>query len=289
VRATAALVCPVRACGKPLTRPADGRILACSAGHAFDVARSGYVNLLQPQDKRSRRPGDAREAILARRRVAEAGLDPPVAAEAVAAIRGLTLGGRPAVLDVGCGDGAFLESLSAALEIDAHGVDISVPAIELAARRLPPPAAVWVVANADRRLPWADGSFDVVTSVMARRNRSELARVLRPKGLALVAVPGEDDLVELREAVQGEGRRRDRSAVAIEELAPDFTLVSRRTLRTRARLDVPALRDLLAATYRGARLREQARTSTLRPMEVTSSRDVLVFHKGSTVQRVIRK
>jgi len=274
---TAPLVCPVRACGRPLTRSPGGESLACAAGHAFDVARRGYINLLQPQDKRSRRPGDSRESILARRRIAEAGLDPPIAEEALRAIGGLALDRRPDVLDVGCGDGAFLAEISASLSIAAHGVDISIPAIELAARRLPPPDAEWVVANADRRLPWADASFDVVTSIMARRNRGEFARVLRPGGLAVVAVPAEDDLVELREAVQGEGRRRDRSAAAVEELAPDFALASRRSIRTRARLDVPALHDLLAATYRGARASEQARAAGLSPMEVTAGRDLLVF------------
>lgn len=274
----APLVCPVRACGKPLASSEGGRAWVCAARHTFDVARSGYINLLQPQERRSRRPGDTREAILARRRIAEAGLDPPVAAEVLAVLAGLGVE-RPAVLDAGCGDGAFLEALSSGRQIDAHGVDISVPAIELAARRLPPPAAVWVVANADRRLPWADGSFDVVTSITARRNRAEFARVLRKGGLAIVAVPGEDDLVELREAVQGEGRRRDRSAAVIEELAPDLVLVSSRTIRARAHLDVAALRDLLVATYRGARSREQGRASTLGPLEVTSSRDLLVFRR----------
>ena len=43
------LLCPVRNCHLPLAR--DGRRLVCAGGHSFDVARSGYVNLLQPQDK----------------------------------------------------------------------------------------------------------------------------------------------------------------------------------------------------------------------------------------------
>lgn len=43
-----ALLCPVRGCGAPLAR--SGRALACLRGHGFDLARSGYTNLLQPQD-----------------------------------------------------------------------------------------------------------------------------------------------------------------------------------------------------------------------------------------------
>ena len=37
------LVCPV--CGGGLGLAAAGRSLACSAGHSFDIARQGYVNL----------------------------------------------------------------------------------------------------------------------------------------------------------------------------------------------------------------------------------------------------
>jgi hypothetical protein len=32
-------------------------------GHSFDIARSGYINLLQPQERRARRPGDATDAV----------------------------------------------------------------------------------------------------------------------------------------------------------------------------------------------------------------------------------
>src|SRR4051794_4699635 len=85
------LLCPVRGCGEPLAgapRPARAggggeplaaaaRALACPRGPRFDRARSGYVTLLQPQDRRSRQPGDSREASLARRRLYAAGhLDP---------------------------------------------------------------------------------------------------------------------------------------------------------------------------------------------------------------------
>lgn len=275
----ATLVCPVRACGKPLAPFAGERRFACKSRHSFDVSREGYLNLLQPQDRRSRRPGDSREAILARRRLAEAGLEPPVAAELLRVLDAVfSLGGVPAVLDVGCGDGGLLAELAAARPIEMCGVDISVPAIEMAARR--EPGATWVVANADRRLPWADDSFDLVVSVTARRNGPEFARVLRRGGVAVVVIPGEDDLIELREALLGSAVRKDRSASVVRELVPDLELRSRTTIRSSALLDPPALRDLLAATYRGARSRESARAATLPSMTVTSSRDVLIFRRG---------
>ena len=55
------LLCPVRCCHTALVRE-EGRLL-CPRGHSFDVARSGYINLLQPQDRRSKHPGDTSVAV----------------------------------------------------------------------------------------------------------------------------------------------------------------------------------------------------------------------------------
>lgn len=249
------LLCPVRGCGAALER--RERSWACSRGHSFDVARSGYCNLLQPQDRRSKSPGDAREAALARRRFLEAGHGDFLLEALREEVRGTTL-------DVGCGEGFFLGSLG--LE-EAHGVDLSVPAIELAARRWP--GVSWWVVNADRALPFADGSFDTALSIAGRRPAAELRRVV--KGRLLVAVPGEDDLIELREAVLGEGRLLGRVEKTVSELAGFFELESRRTLRSVETVDA---RDALAATYRGAR---QSQRKELGDMRVTLSFDLLRF------------
>src|SRR5690242_21862739 len=90
------LLCTVRDCRQPLQRAA--RRFVCERGHAFDVARSGYVNLLQPNERRSRNPGDTAEAVAARRRVWSAAAMPPLS----------VTGNR--VLDIGCGDGYWLAS-----------------------------------------------------------------------------------------------------------------------------------------------------------------------------------
>ena len=118
--------------------------------------------------------------------------------------------------------------------IEAHGVDLSAAAIDLAARRYP--EATWIVANADRSLPYAAGAFDLVLSIDARLNPAEMRRVLKADGRLLVAVPAADDLVELRAAVLGEGSAAsDRLEGAAGRLAADFALESRRTVRgTRA-------------------------------------------------------
>jgi 23S rRNA (guanine745-N1)-methyltransferase len=264
--APVALRCPVRGCGAPLARAE--RALGCARGHGFDLARSGYCNLLQPQDRRSRQPGDSRAAAAARRRLFERGLHEPLVAAIGSWLGGLDLPSRPAVLDVGCGEGSILAALAGRRAIEAHGADLSAPAVDLAARRFP--AATWVVANADRRLPYAGGSFDVALSITASKNAPELRRVLAADGWLLVAVPGADDLVELRRAVLGRGELRDRLGPALGALEPCFETVDRATVRWAVETDAAARADLLAATYRGARRGEAARRQETLRQEITT-------------------
>src|SRR5262249_33725939 len=128
----ATLLCTVRHCARRLRR-LDGR-LTCARGHSFDVAASGYVHLLQPQDRRSPHPGDSREAVLARRRFAEAGHDCALTKAVLAEIERAAPRRTPSLLDIGCGEGFLLRSLTSARTFEAYGLDISVPAIDLAAK-----------------------------------------------------------------------------------------------------------------------------------------------------------
>jgi 23S rRNA (guanine745-N1)-methyltransferase len=264
------LLCTVRTCHQPLSR--EERRYVCVNGHAFDIARSGYVNLLQPQDRRSLSPGDTPDAAAARRRFLDRGFASPLVDAIVAAADP-----RPgdALLDVGCGEGHHLAAFGQGPELILCGIDISVPAIDLAARR--DPDSLWIVANADRFLPWPDASFDLVTSITARMNPAEFRRVLRPGGRALIALPGADDLIELREAILGDAVERDRSGRTIELFERDFSLEGLERIRHSATLDPEAIADVLSSSYRGLRTRERTRVATLGEMRVTLSRDILLF------------
>ena len=264
------ILCTVRNCLSPLVR--SERRYVCANGHSFDVARSGYVNLLQPQDRRSKNPGDTAEAVAARRRFFDNGFVQPLV-EAI--VRALPLREGKALLDAGCGEGHHLAAFRSAYGVTAYGVDISVPAIELAARRYRD--CQWIVANADRFLPFADHSLAAVTSITARLNPDEFRRVLAPGGTLLVALPGPDDLIELREAVQGEGFERDRVERTVATFVAHFALERHETLRHVTRLDPAAMIDVMSSSYRGLRTRERERLEQLHAMDVTLSRDLLVF------------
>jgi 23S rRNA (guanine745-N1)-methyltransferase len=120
------------------------------------------------------------------------------------------------VLDAGCGDGFYLGSLSQMTGFAGHGVDISTAAIDAAARRYR--ECEWIVANADRFVPYSDASFSIVLSITARMNAPEFRRVLREDGRLFVAIPAPDDLIELR------GAGRDRTDRTVESFCPDSLL-----------------------------------------------------------------
>src|SRR5437667_10607552 len=244
------LLCTVRSCHLPLAR--EERRVVCPRGHCFDIARSGYINLLQPQERRSRNPGDSAEAVAARRRFLDRGHAEPL----LDAIRAMVAPvGEGSILDAGCGDGYYLGSLGR-----GSGIDISIAAIDLAARRYP--QCEWIVANADRFIPYADASFDLILSITGRMNPAEFRRVGR--GYLLVAVAAPEDLMELR------GRRgRDRVARTIETFAPFFSLVKRERATTVAELNADETRDLLFASYRPR--------GGQRPSAVHLSLDLLLF------------
>lgn len=311
------LACTVRGCEAPLER--DGARWRCPREHTFDVARRGYVNLLQPQDRRSLAAGDSVAAVEARARLLAFGAGRALFDELVAVVGALDLPDSAVAVELGSGTGDLLRELAATSALVCIGIDLSVAAIEHAARadRVKGAAAArpsdtvreactWVVANADRRLPLVDAGAALVLSVQGRRNPSETLRVLAPGGHWLIAVPGVDDLVELRAATRGaqldapvaelEAQRcvegavpaigpppsRSRLDVLLGELAElglPFELARRGASRARHHLDAAALIDLCAGTYNGLRTREAERIAALPALDVTFHSDWALLHR----------
>ncbi|GAB7105627.1 class I SAM-dependent methyltransferase [Streptomyces phaeofaciens JCM 4814] len=119
----------------------------------------------------------------------------PRAAAAAEAVLGLLPPGADRLLDVACGTGIVTRRLAAGRAgLRVTGVDLSPVMARHAADRLP-----GTIVRADcRRLPFAEGEFDAVTSVWllhlvedaddVRRIVAECARVLRPGGVYVTTV-----------------------------------------------------------------------------------------------------
>jgi ubiquinone/menaquinone biosynthesis C-methylase UbiE len=104
--------------------------------------------------------------------------------------------GHVRLLDVACGTGRTLRQLATAHPaIRYHGVDLSPFYVQAARKLLRDVAEATLSVENGEHLPYADGTFDVVTSVFlfhelprnARRNViAEAWRVLKPGGLLVI-------------------------------------------------------------------------------------------------------
>lgn len=195
------LLCPLDR--QPLSLTEQG--LCCPAGHSYDRAKSGYVNLLPVQNKRSKDPGDSKAMVAARRTFLDQGHYTPIAAAVAAGLANwLPAPASPnaplRVLDAGCGEGYYLIQLQLALAErgqanDCLGLDISKWAVQAASKRSH--AIDWVVGS-NASLPAPEGLCDLVLCLFGFPVATEFARVLKPGGVLLLADAGADHLIELR-------------------------------------------------------------------------------------------
>ena len=224
-----ALACPHEHDGLTLER----RVLGCSSGHRFDLAKQGYATLI-------RRPlahgGDPAPLIARRLRVREAGLLDALHDAVVDAARSAATtpdpddepdqpagpprpqappgpAGQPGppgppgglahppgiVCDVGSGPGTYL---AAVLDVLPDEVGLAIDASRAAARRAARchPRAEAVVADVWDGLPVRTGTAWLLLDIFAPRNLQEFARVLAPGGHLLVMIPARAHLAELRTA-----------------------------------------------------------------------------------------
>lgn len=190
---TAALRCPVDEAPLHL----DGRTLRCDAGHTFDLARQGYVNLAVGRDPGT---GDDAAMVAARDEVFAAGRFAPLSTALTDLVRGLVRpnGGEGVVVDLGAGTGHHLAAVvRGADHLVGIALDLSKPALRRAGRRDPRIGAV--LTDVWGPLPLGTGTAAVVTCVFAPRNGAEIARILHPDGALVVATPTAAHLTELVE------------------------------------------------------------------------------------------
>ena len=176
-------------CSLPLVE--HERVVECDAGHSFDRAREGYVNLLVGGRLAGGQSGDDDTMVRARRAVFDAGRYDPIIDAVTAAVRAID---ATSVLDAGCGEGTYLARACGDVA-EGWGIDISKVAVRLAAGRHH--ACRFAVASI-YRLPFADASFDAVINVFSPRAFDEMMRVLSPGGIAVVVTPGPAHLAQLK-------------------------------------------------------------------------------------------
>ncbi|WP_432558079.1 putative RNA methyltransferase [Granulicoccus sp. GXG6511] len=168
-----------------------GGTAGCPAGHRFDVARQGQLNLL-----RRSAGANADTAAMVADRVAflAAGHYAPIAELVASAAVGSV------AVEAGAGTGYYLDAVVSRLARTAPGArglatDVSTYASRRAAK-LPRIGAV--VADTWAGLPIRSGIADTVLAVFAPRNLEEFARICAPSGRVLVVTPLPAHLAEVR-------------------------------------------------------------------------------------------
>jgi 23S rRNA (guanine745-N1)-methyltransferase len=266
------LRCPV--CGDGLSladseeRPSAVR---CPAGHSFDIARQGYVNLV---------PGraDTPEMVEARDAFLRAGHFRSLRRAISTESRDVSSPG--AIVDLGAGTGYYL---SGALEATEDRVGIAVDASPAALRRAvrAHDRAAAVGADVWKPLPLRDGIATIVLSVFAPRNASEMARVLAADGRLLAITPTTRHLHELVGPLGLLSVPDDKEDRLDAQLASHFTLANRRTIEHAMFLTRDECAQLVrmgpSAWHVDERSVDERLAALPEPLTVTASMTVSVF------------
>lgn len=251
------LSCPV--CKLPLT--GDNKRLECDNRHSYDAAKQGYWNLLLANQKRSKDPGDNAEMVQARRSFLELNyyrqLADTVARKTTTLTRSIE---NPRILDMGCGEGYYTQKMQQQLsdsnpQAQLAGLDISKHAVKAACRQ--DKSILWLVASG-ANIPVADHSLDLVSLLFCRLMPEELSRTIKSGGDLLIAYPGEQHLIELRELIYDQVRNSGFNPA--QALGDNFSLQDTETINYRFTLpDQQQIQQLVAMTPHGWRIGQAAK------------------------------
>ncbi|MGD9605399.1 MAG: methyltransferase domain-containing protein [Bacilli bacterium] len=166
----------------------------CSNNHNFDIARSGYVNLLLAHEA-NKQPGDNIQMVHSRLHFMKAGFYDPLGM-LIKAILASFVSSNQVILDCGCGPGFFTNILKQAFhDCDIYGLDVSKKAIDVAAKTY---KDILFVVGSAAYLPFFDESVDVLVNIFAPHFESEFHRVLKKTGLLVKVVPNTNHLKQLK-------------------------------------------------------------------------------------------
>jgi 23S rRNA (guanine745-N1)-methyltransferase len=187
------IICPI--CNEKLEK--TDKSYKCKNNHTFDMAKSGYLNLLISNKKRSKNPGDDKEMVLARRNFLNTNIYKKISEGVNETISKLI--NSKNLVDIGCGEGYYTSKIKENFDdIEIYGVDISKEAINLAAKIYK--NINWLVASA-LNLPFSDNSIDISLVMFSRFIPEENFRILSKNGHLIVVSTDDNHLIELKKVL----------------------------------------------------------------------------------------
>ena len=221
-------------CSLPLLLKGTG--YSCDNGHSFDRAKQGYCNFLLANQKNSKSPGDDQKMIDARRAFLQGGYYDFLVDALVDKIfhyQDVAHTDRFHLLDLGCGEGYYLNKIYSALEnaspvhVKGHGIDISKAANKRAAALYK--NMEFVVAST-YSVPVVNTSVDVALSIFSPFSDEEVQRILNDNGIFIRVSPGPRHLYQIKEKIYEQVRLHEPPAIQdgfelIEQFNVDSELV----------------------------------------------------------------
>lgn len=264
------LCCPV--CGGDLYE--NEKAFVCPDGHSFDKAREGYVNLLVGSHKSGDKTGDNKSMAALRRDFLNKGYFSALAEAVCSQIR-KTAVKSPTVLDICCGEGYYSAQVLENTDSVLFGFDLSKSMVRLAAKRKT--GGVFFVANLSH-IPVRDESVDVAFHLFAPFHEKEFYRVLKKGGTLITAVPGENHLFELKEAVYETPYKNDEKLPLAEILTLTDTVRIKNEITLTSHDDIAALFGMTPYYYKTSPA-DRAKLAGLQKLTVTTEFVLGIYRK----------
>ncbi len=273
-------VCPV--CHAPMT--SDGKTYRCGGEkvHCYDVASSGYVNLLPPGKMNNAKAGDAREMLRARVNFLSRGKYDKIS-DTVGDMIAAALPERElCILDAGCGEGHHICNIAKRLDCFAVGIDASKHGAEMGAKtaRAAGAKALFAAGNIFS-MPVATGSMDAVVSMFAPIPAEEASRVLRDEGVLAVCASGREHLMEMRSIIYDEVRDSFKGIKAPE----GFTLSEEKEIKYTVHLSGDEIKNLFTMTpfYHRCPKEGRERLEGTESLEITVNCVIHIYRKSKEI------
>lgn len=267
-------ICPV--CKKRLVKRDNS--YKCENNHSFDISRKGYVNLFQGKNG-SKNHGDDKAMIKARTSFLDGGFYEGLR-EGVCALSDKYTGKNPEVVDCGCGEcyytAGIFETLSkSGKSPSVAAVDISKDAVMAGAKRC---KELKLAVASVFHLPFESESFDLLVTLFAPFCREEYLRVLKKGGVMIMAIPLENHLWELKQAVYDTPYKNIPQGYEIEGFELIESLEIRRKLKLDSNEQIQALFEMTPYCHKTSP-EDIAKLSRLSNLEVSAEFSVLAYRK----------
>ncbi len=262
-------VCPK--CKEKLEK--SGNSYKCPNSHSFDIAKSGYVNLLL--GSKGGNHGDNKLMAVSRRDFLNKGYYEKFADELVKTVKEFS---KPhdLLIDCGCGEGYYTARIADNVKnITVSGFDISKNAIAMAAKRS---KNISLAVASSFSIPLVDETADILLEIFSPHSESEFKRILKKGGYMIMAIPLENHLYSLKRAVYDRAYKNSVNGFGID----GFELVKNTEVKYTAHIDSnDDIKNLFMMTpyYYKTGEKEQERLNTLQELSVELEFSILVYKK----------